>query len=221
MTNQEINVTDEMLVQWALEWKANSQQWADLEQEVGYDGPPPEEAILNRRRRSTGYTAVHYAGLSDLGKARRDVKRYLSSWAQGLLKGQGRVKSCEACGAKTSTKYCSPACQRRGERLRLYGMTPEQFQAMVEEQGGRCKICRTADPGLGRTGKARQWSIDHDHACCPQNPAAGEGALCGKCNRGLLCSRCNTGLGYFRDSIEVLEAAAEYLRAWESPGRSL
>lgn len=30
--------------------------------------------------------------------------------------------------------------------------------------------------------------------------------------RGLLCNTCNQGIGYFTDSPEVLERAAQYLR---------
>ena len=74
-----------------------------------------------------------------------------------------------------------------------YGITIEQWEALLTSQGGRCAICRTDRPG----GKGA-WHTDHCHAT---NKV-----------RGLLCSECNIGLGKFSDSPERLEAAAKYLR---------
>jgi hypothetical protein len=48
-------------------------------------------------------------------------------------------------------------------------------------------------------------TIDHDHSCCPGRQT------CGKCVRGLLCESCNHGLGQFKDSVEKLRGAADYL----------
>jgi hypothetical protein len=64
---------------------------------------------------------------------------------------------------------------------------------MLKEQGGVCKICGTDKP-WSRSGK---FTIDHDHAT---------GRV-----RGLLCHNCNLGLGKFKDSIEFLRKAMEYL----------
>jgi len=60
-------------------------------------------------------------------------------------------------------------------------------------QDARCAICHTADPG-----GHGQWTIDHDHRCCP-----GIGS-CGQCVRGLLCGQCNLMLGYANDQPERL-----------------
>lgn len=79
--------------------------------------------------------------------------------------------------------------------LRKYGLTPRDYQTLVERQAGKCAICRTADPGSG----ASRWHVDHDHAT-------------GKV-RGLLCAGCNTGIGKLRDDPQILDRAAAYLRA--------
>ncbi|MFI7581933.1 endonuclease VII domain-containing protein [Kocuria kalidii] len=87
---------------------------------------------------------------------------------------------------------------------RLYEMTEEQFNLILDHQGGACAICqRTADEAHP---KGDPLHVDHDHACCPELPA------CGKCNRGLLCSDCNRGLGVFRESVEAFRGAVLYLQ---------
>lgn len=74
---------------------------------------------------------------------------------------------------------------------KLYGMPAAEQEAMLERQGGRCALC--GDPP-GR----RRLSVDHDHAT---------GLV-----RGMLCHRCNTALGNLKDSPELCERAAAYLR---------
>jgi hypothetical protein len=84
---------------------------------------------------------------------------------------------------------------RSGHYKSQYGMTIEQYQEMLNAQGGCCAICGTGEPG--RRGNLH-FCVDHDH-------------ITGKA-RGLLCNNCNLGLGRFRDSPKFLEQAAGYLR---------
>lgn len=91
-------------------------------------------------------------------------------------------------------------CHASAQKKAKYGIDLGEFEALLEAQGGQCAIC----PATARADGVR-LSIDHDHACCP-------GTLsCGKCIRGLLCPDCNRGLGLFRDNIQSLLRAAEYL----------
>lgn len=78
--------------------------------------------------------------------------------------------------------------------LNKYGMTLEEYEAMVTLSHGQCSICRRDMLGVG----CGKMCIDHDHKT-------------GKV-RGLLCNECNVGLGQFRDNIECLLSAIEYLR---------
>ena len=64
---------------------------------------------------------------------------------------------------------------------------------MFEEQGGRCAICSTEEPG----GNGNHFSVDHNHKT-------------GKV-RALLCNHCNTGLGKFQDDPDLLRIAQLYL----------
>lgn len=72
-------------------------------------------------------------------------------------------------------------------------MTPEQYYALKDFQGGKCAICQVA------TGKVKRLALDHDH----------ERMLW----RGLLCGRCNYDL-LGRQTLDSLRRAIAYL---ESP----
>jgi hypothetical protein len=84
-------------------------------------------------------------------------------------------------------------------RKSRHNISSNDFKEMFEEQGSCCMICgNTSAPGNG-------WHLDHDHKCCPGSYS------CGGCLRGILCSSCNVGLGFFRDNINSLQKAIEYL----------
>lgn len=91
----------------------------------------------------------------------------------------------------------------RQQHLRRYNLTEEQYNNLLESQGGVCASCRSPEPGA-----FSNFHIDHDHACCPRGS-------CGKCIRGILCQSCNVALGQTKDRIEQLEALVVYLKTWE------
>lgn len=86
---------------------------------------------------------------------------------------------------------------RRTLFLKKYGLTIEQYDALVVAQNGVCAIC-------GGTTAIDKWNsglknlqVDHCHDT---------GTV-----RGLLCFHCNTGLGHFRDNSDLLRKAIDYL----------
>lgn len=93
---------------------------------------------------------------------------------------------------KNREKILDPANVRKGNLAKKYGITQEDYNRMLAEQDGCCKICRSSDP-VG----VKSFAVDHDH-------------VTGKV-RGLLCHRCNPGLGYFQDNPELLRKAIDYL----------
>ena len=87
---------------------------------------------------------------------------------------------------------------RRRNNIRRYGITQEQYDELLEYQGGVCAICYQPET-LQIKGKIVNLSIDHCHDT---------GTV-----RGLLCRSCNVGLGNFRDNPENLKSAIVYLSA--------
>jgi len=86
----------------------------------------------------------------------------------------------------------------RTQQLARFGLTPEDYDRMVEAQAGLCAVCeRPPDHGMTSKRQKPVLSVDHDHET---------GRV-----RDLLCHRCNLGLGHFLDDPELLRTAAAYL----------
>lgn len=84
-------------------------------------------------------------------------------------------------------RHCKP-CKAHRIRLRRYGLTQEEFQALVDKYQGKCHSCKAA---VGT-------EIDHDHT-------TGE-------VRGMLCQPCNMLIGWLeRLPGDGIERVKEYL----------
>ncbi len=124
-----------------------------------------------------------------------------------LSRKKGFYPSCRECVKKTRARWARENPEKRRiinqrwrqkhpdhwRRLSLskYGLEPEDYDAMLEQQGGLCAICKRECV----TGRALH--VDHDH---------NTGRV-----RGLLCHKCNSGLGQFGDSLDVIRSALTYL----------
>ena len=84
-----------------------------------------------------------------------------------------------------------PLWDRRRNIHKLYKITLEQYEAMYRDQSGVCKICGALNIA------GRRLAVDHDHKT---------GRI-----RGLLCSRCNMAIGLFKDDLDLLRRAFEYV----------
>jgi hypothetical protein len=71
-----------------------------------------------------------------------------------------------------------------------YGITLEEYEKLLEKQGGGCALC-------GKAKKKKPLHVDHCHKT-------------GKV-RGLLCPPCNRAVGVLGDSKEALEKVVAYL----------
>ncbi len=104
-------------------------------------------------------------------------------------KGPGRCKECKreakARHSKAQAEHISIR-NRRNHLRRTFGITVEQYEEMVNGQGGECRICH-------KTPKEKQrLHIDHDHET---------GRI-----RGLLCFNCNTALGWYETNTAAIAA---------------
>jgi hypothetical protein len=116
-----------------------------------------------------------------------------ASFARGAG-SDGLQTFCRSCRSERYYKAQRDEVLNK-RRLKLYGLTTQQFEAKVEQQGGRCAVCGSPDP----------VAMDHDHGCCPSE------TTCGQCLRDVLCTNCNTGLGMVHDDIAVLMSMVAYL----------
>lgn len=86
---------------------------------------------------------------------------------------------------------------------RYYGMTIEQYDALLSEQGGGCAICgRKSD--IDPKGKPQLLAVDHDHRTMEI--------------RGLLCREHNVMLGHSGDDPAALRRGADYLERQQHTG---
>lgn len=120
-------------------------------------------------------------------------------------------RACEVCGASIShlrfdARWCSESCTNKYRRQfkpeihrrhllkKQYGITTDEYDRMLERQGGVCAIC-----GNGAADALRKnLAVDHCHD---------SGRV-----RGLLCSNCNIGIGKFKDDPVLLRRAIKYLK---------
>jgi hypothetical protein len=147
-----------------------------------------DETKARRRAYEKAYREAHREESRAYAKTQR-ARNYYNDWRR----------------AKAAT---DPAAWRRGQHaVRIksrFKLTREQYDALLESQGGVCAICKKPEWVTYR-GTLAMLSVDHDRACCPTKSS------CGKCVRALLCSRCNTTLGQVNDSPELLRAMIAYL----------
>lgn len=122
--------------------------------------------------------------------------RYTS---RSTARGTRTSNRCLSCLAARRRAAYDPAVQRGYSLRKRYGLTSEQFDAMLEAQGG-CAACGASETD------GKYWHVDHDHSCC-----ATQASSCGKCIRGILCHGCNTALGNVHDDPERLRALIRYL----------
>jgi hypothetical protein len=84
---------------------------------------------------------------------------------------------------------------RERERARRYGLSLQEFRALLAQQANACAICRKS---------AQRLCLDHCHST-------------GKV-RGFLCRKCNLGLGCYDDDPNLTAAATAYLKAARGSG---
>ena len=158
---------------------------ADLE--GPWKGDPRECEVegCDRPFKARNYCATHYSRWKNHGHpiSDRPVE----------IKRPRTSESCVVPGCANVT-ITQNLCRNHYRYQTVYKLTTEQIIELWD------------DPSCGICGVKENLHLDHDHACCPGTDS------CGKCVRKLLCRECNMGLGLFKDDVERLDRAADYLR---------
>ncbi len=116
----------------------------------------------------------------------------------GLYGVRGDCKQCK--NASKRSNRAGPDRQKIKDQehdmwlRRTYGVTLQDYYLMLEDQGGKCAICATSEPGRGKD----RFCIDHCHTT-------------GKV-RGLLCMPCNVSIGHLKDNVQLIENALNYVK---------
>lgn len=99
------------------------------------------------------------------------------------------TNNCVSCEEMRKEGYRE--ARREARLLKKYGIASSVYEAMSEEQQGKCAICTEVieDRSL--------FHVDHCHST-------------GKV-RGLLCSRCNQAIGLLRENPNIIRRAASYV----------
>ncbi len=103
-------------------------------------------------------------------------------------------KECTKARLKISESQ-SPERKRELHLRRKYDISLEEYDQMLELQGGKCALCPATTPGGKHNNE--NWCVDHDH-------------VTGKV-RELLCNDCNLVLGIIKDSPEHLGRMITYI----------
>lgn len=101
----------------------------------------------------------------------------------------------------TTCRACASSKTHDAMVAKTYGITGDDYEALLKRQGGKCAICR-ARP------RSKRLAVDHNHTT---------GAV-----RGLLCSRCNHELmGSAWDSLAIATALWHYMNTPPASGEWL
>ena len=127
----------------------------------------------------------------------------LERFSRRLNGYQHLCKPCQSVYQKNYVRRNDPKARalanRKWRLMKEFGITVEQYDAMLAEQNGVCAVCKQPESLIHHlTQKPSPLSIDHCHSS-------------GKV-RQLLCNRCNTTLGKVADNPDLLEKLAAYLR---------
>lgn len=156
---------------------------------VRCDQVKPCEEFVNDRTRSSGKFPWCKPCVIDARRqaTREDKLRVLPAAKPGERACPGCLKSLE--GLHPNRLYCSTSCKDRVRQWGIYGLTPDEYRALIASNKGKCPICRR---------NAKKWVIDHNHA-------TGEvtGATCSVCNQTLLA--------YSRHEVETAQRLLSYL----------
>lgn len=132
------------------------------------------------------------------------VKEYQDKWASEnkdlklRLTREWKLKNPDAL-IKNRKKFSqdNPNYYKDKHLRGVYGLTLEQYDAILEFQEYRCCVCGKHESQVPR----KRLYVDHCHKTTDI--------------RGLICAHCNTALGMVKDDVEILYRLAAYLNEFK------
>ena len=148
-----------------------------------YAANPGKNAVNSAAYRAAnpGYMVAYRAENKEKSALRQRAYRAVNRAKYAALRAAYRAANPEKIAV----------ARRAAHQLRKYGLTVEQYDAMLTKQNGTCDICNL----VCLTGK--RLAVDHCHDT--------------KVVRGLLCANCNMGNGSLKESPKNLAASLVYL----------
>jgi hypothetical protein len=130
------------------------------------------------------------------------VKVLIGNFYKRNQSKDGYEHTCIQCRRKANAiahqaRY-SPNKRRDQHLLKKYNINQAAYILMLIKQDSKCAICGNADNGRVTD---QFFVVDHCHST---------GLI-----RGLLCHPCNTALGGFRDNVNSLRNAIDYLERFD------
>ena len=119
------------------------------------------------------------------------IQKELDQFTKNRAQKDGLHNECKEC----KKRHKRTRDQRRVEHIRLtYGLSPQDYLGLLEEQGNKCCIC---NKGLKAWSKTTH--VDHCHE---------SGHV-----RGILCRDCNLSLGHYEKmkKNDILSNFEKYL----------
>lgn len=122
------------------------------------------------------------------------IQKHLSDFGKYHKTKDGLNRYCKKCATAQSINWWNRnKDKKRNSNLKFeYGITLADFEEMKKNQNNQCKICHKVFVNSVDT------CVDHCHTT--------------KKVRGLLCNHCNRALGLFKESLQSLENAIQYLK---------
>lgn len=166
------------------------------------------------------YTKSKYCAPHQIERQQLKITAYkelLPLWSVKLCQIHGYLRPSQTVKRLNKNQYICKLCQKshrqpkfpisdkskawRKEKYLIarYGINQKDYDNILISQNNSCAICKQHLFNYdSKTGVLRKMATDHCH----------------KTNtvRGILCFKCNIGLGSFKDNIECLLSAIEYLR---------
>jgi len=153
---------------------------------------PPRTDLFNKRKEAL--TRNNY--ICSTCKEEQSVSEFATSETSPSLASPifGYTGTCKTC-LKLTGKFSKLKTQ--------YNLSQEDFNKILIEQKGRCKICNIEiETFTFKNNKANTLCVDHCHNT-------------GKV-RGFLCNNCNRALGLFKDNENILKNAYNYIVHFKS-----